>query len=71
LMTARFFPADITATQAAFERLQKFTIVSGQSDLAPSTRVWVGKDENLRKYVGWTDKKLRLKQDAWVRQYGQ
>ena len=71
LMTARFFPADITATPAAFERLQKFTIVSGQSDLAPSTRVWVGKDENLRKYVGWTDKKLRLKQDAWVRQYGQ
>ena len=81
LMTARFFPAPppmnapspayIASAQASFERLQKFTIVSGQSELPPSTRIWVGKDENQRSYVGWTDKKLRLKQDAWVRQYGQ
>lgn len=71
LMTTRFFAADVPAAQAAFERSQKFTITSGQSDLAPMTRIWVGKDENLRGYIGWTDKKLRLKQDAWVRQYGQ
>ena len=71
LMTARYFPADLNAAVASFEHLQKFTITSGQSELSPMTRVWVGKDENLRKYVGWTDKKLRLKQDAWVRQYGQ
>ncbi len=85
LMTTRFFttpapgstpkitllPGDIASAQSTFERLQKFTIVSGQAELPPSTRIWVGKDENQRSYVGWTDKKLRLKQDAWVRQYGQ
>jgi hypothetical protein len=71
LMTARFFPTEVVSAQAAFEHSQKFTIVSGQSELPPMTRIWVGKDENQRGYIGWTDKKLRLKQDAWVRQYGQ
>jgi len=71
LMTSQFFPADLAAARAAMESAQQISLGSGESHIAPSTRVWVGKDENKRGYIGWIDKTIQVEQDAWVKQYGQ
>jgi len=71
LMTTQFYPADAAAARAAIEAEQKISLASGEGHIEPSTRVWVGKDENGRSYIGWIDKSLQAEQDAWVRQYGQ
>jgi alkanesulfonate monooxygenase SsuD/methylene tetrahydromethanopterin reductase-like flavin-dependent oxidoreductase (luciferase family) len=71
LMTAQFYPADLDAARAAVEAGQRISLAGGDSHIAPSTRVWLGKDENGRSYIGWIDKTLQAEQDAWVKQYGQ
>jgi hypothetical protein len=71
LMTAQFYPVDMVAARAAMEAEQKITLSGGDSYVQPSTRIWVGKDENDRSYIGWIDKSLQAEQDAWVKQYGQ
>jgi hypothetical protein len=71
LMTSQLYPADITAARSAVEAGQQLSLASGDSHIEPSTRVWVGKDEVGRNYIGWIDKTLQAEQDAWVRQYGQ
>jgi len=71
LMTTQFFPADLAAGRAAIEAAQQVSLGSGESHILPSTRVWVGKDEDGRSYIGWIDKTLQAEQDAWVKQYGQ
>jgi hypothetical protein len=70
LMTAQFYPADIGAARAAVEAAQRLTLAGGEAHILPSTRVWVGKDESGRGYIGWIDKNLQAEQDAWVKQYG-
>ena len=69
LMTSQFYPSDMPATQAAVQAVQQLS--GSEGHIAPSTRVWVGKDENGRSYIGWIDKTLQAEQDAWVKQYGQ
>lgn len=71
LMTSQFFPGDIAAARAAVEAGQGVSLTSGDGHLPPSTRVWIGKDEGGRSYIGWIDKTLQGEQDAWVRQYEQ
>jgi len=71
LMTVQFFPADMTAAQQAVEAGQKLSLASGEGHIEPSTRVWIGKDETHRSYIGWIDKALQAEQDAWIRQYGE
>ncbi len=71
LMTTQFFPVDLAAGRAAVEASQQISLGSGESHILPSTRVWVGKDEEGRSYIGWIDKTLQAEQDAWVKQYGQ
>jgi hypothetical protein len=71
LMTAQLYPADLDAARAAVEAHQKLSLAAGDSHIAPSTRVWMGKDEAGRSYIGWIDKSLQAEQDAWVKQYGQ
>jgi hypothetical protein len=71
LMTAQFFAADLSGARAAVEAEEKLSLAGGDAHIAPSTRVWVGKDENGRSYIGWIDKSLQAEQDAWVKQYGQ
>ena len=61
----------MTAARAAVEAEEKFSLGGGASHLDPSTRVWVGKDEAGRNYIGWIDKALQAEQDAWIKQYGQ
>jgi hypothetical protein len=69
LMTSQFYPADIAAAQASVQAVQQLS--GSEGHIAPSTRVWVGKDENGHSYIGWIDKTLQADQDAWVKQYGQ
>ena len=71
LMTTQFFAADLAAARASMETGQQIPLASGEGHIEPSTRVWVGKDENGRSYIGWIDKTLQADQDAWVKQYGQ
>jgi len=71
LMTLQLYPADLEAARAAVEAGQKLSLAGGESHIAPSTRVWVGKDEGGRSYIGWIDKTLQAEQEAWVKQYGQ
>ena len=71
LMTTQLFPSDLAAARAAVEAAQQISLASGEAHILPSTRVWVGKDENGRSYIGWIDKTLQAEQDAWVKQYGQ
>lgn len=71
LMTSQFYPADATAARAAVEAGQGLSLAGGDAHIQPSTRVWVGKDESGRSYIGWIDKALQGEQDAWLKQYGQ
>jgi len=71
LMTTQFFSADLAAARAAVEAAERISLSGLEAHIEPSTRVWVGKDENGRGYIGWIDKKLQAEQDAWVKQYGQ
>ena len=70
LMTSQFFSDDIAAARAAVEAGDKLSLADGAAHIEPSTRVWVGKDENGRSYIGWIDKSLQAEQDAWIKQYG-
>ncbi len=71
LMTSQFYSADVAAARAAVEAGERFSLSGGDAHIQPSTRVWVGKDENGRSYIGWIDKALQGEQDAWLKQYGQ
>jgi hypothetical protein len=71
LMTSQFYSDDMAAARAAVEAGEKLSLAGGDSHIEPSTRVWVGKDENGRGYIGWIDKTLQAEQDAWVKQYGE
>ncbi len=71
LMTSQFYPADVAAARAAVEAGERLSLAGGDAHIQPSTRVWVGKDENGRSYIGWIDKALQGEQDAWLKQYGQ
>ncbi len=70
LMTMQFYADDLAAARAAIEAAEKLSLAGGSSHLDPSTRIWVGKDETGRSYIGWIDKYLQAEQDAWIKQYG-
>jgi len=71
LMTSQLYPDDLAAARTAVEAGQSISLASGEGRIQPSTRVWIGKDETGRSYIGWIDKTLQAEQDAWVKQYGQ
>jgi hypothetical protein len=70
LMTSQFYSDHMAAARAAVEAGDKLSLAGGEAHIEPSTRVWVGKDENGRSYIGWIDKSLQAEQDAWIKQYG-
>ncbi len=70
LMTSQLYPADLARSRAAVEDAQKLSLAGGDAHIPPSTRVWVGKDESGRSYIGWIDKTLQAEQDAWLNKYG-
>jgi hypothetical protein len=69
LMTVQFYTKHLAAARKAVAAEQKISLAGGETHIQPSTRVWVGKDENRRSYIGWIDKKLQAEQDAWLNQY--
>jgi hypothetical protein len=69
LMTEQFFADDMPAAVRAVSAAQKISLGAGATHIQPSTRVWVGKDENHRAYIGWIDKFLQAEQDAWLNRY--
>jgi hypothetical protein len=70
LMTMQFYADDLAAARSAVEAGEKISLGGGATHIDPSTRIWVGKDENGKSYIGWIDKALQDQQDAWIKQYG-
>jgi len=71
LMTSQFYSNDMAAARAAVEAGDRLSLSGGEAHIEPSTRVWVGKDETGRSYIGWIDKTLQAEQDAWLNRYGE
>jgi hypothetical protein len=71
LMAMQFYAQNMDAARAAVEAEQHVSLRGGDDHISPSTRVWVGKDEQGRNYIGWIDKALQAEQEAWIRHYGQ
>lgn len=71
LMAMQFYAENMDAARAAVEAEQKISLLTGDAHIPPSTRVWVGKDEHGRNYIGWIDKGLQAEQEAWIQKYGQ
>jgi hypothetical protein len=69
LMTEQFYADDMAAAIRAVSAAEKIPLGTGAAHIQPSTRVWVGKDENHRAYIGWIDKFLQAEQDAWLNRY--
>ncbi len=70
LMTAQFYPVDMEQYETSLANQDQLGFSDvGDTKIPPSTRVWIGKDETGRSYVGWIDKVLQAEHDAWVKQY--
>jgi hypothetical protein len=69
LMTEQFYAENMAAAVRAVSAAEKISLTRGAAHIEPSTRVWVGKDENRRGYIGWIDKFLQAEQDAWLNRY--
>lgn len=71
LMTTQFFPQDLDRFKAAMQKEDGIALSSdNDAKIAPSTRVWVGKNSDGATYVGFIDKVLQAQHDAWLKQYG-
>jgi hypothetical protein len=70
LMTVQFYPYNMDAFKAALQSNDSVSVSpDGDSSVAPSTRIWVGKDPSKKLYVGFMDKALMAEHDDWVRKY--
>lgn len=64
LISTQFFPADVESARNAVAQEQQIAFDAGEAKIAPSTRVWVGKDQAGRSYIGWIDKVRQNSIDA-------
>ncbi len=70
LMTVQFYPYNLDAFKGALQSQDNVSLSpDGDSSIAPSTRIWVGKDANKKLYVGFMDKALMAEHDDWMRKY--
>ena len=66
LVGTRFYPADVNAACAAVEQQQGIGLCAGgDARIEPFTRVWIGKDQSGRRYIGWIDKQRQAALDSW------
>jgi hypothetical protein len=42
---------------------------TGDTHIAPNTRVWAGRSEDRRQYLGWMDLQLKREYDNWINMY--
>jgi hypothetical protein len=70
LMTVQFYPYNLDSFKAALAS-QDSVGFSRENDafVAPSTRIWVGKDLDKHVYVGFIDRTLQDEYEAWIRKY--
>jgi hypothetical protein len=70
LMTVQFYPYSMDAFKAALSTKDKVSISpEGDSFVAPSTRIWIGKDIQGHLYAGFIDRTLQKEYDDWVHKY--
>jgi hypothetical protein len=70
LMTVQFYPYNLDAFKGALQAKDSVSLSpDGDSSVAPSTRIWVGKDPSKKLYVGFMDKALMAEHDDWMRKY--
>ncbi len=69
LMTVQFYPYNLDSFKSALQADGVSLSGEGDSFVAPSTRVWVGKDAQGKMYVGFMDKALEAEHDDWIRKY--
>jgi hypothetical protein len=70
LMTVQFYPYSMDAFKSALSAKDKVSISpEGDSFVAPSTRIWIGKDIQNDLYVGFIDRTLQQEYDDWVHKY--
>ena len=69
LMTVQFYPYNLDSFKSALQADGVSLSHEGDSFVAPSTRVWVGKDAQGKMYVGFMDKALEAEHDDWIRKY--
>ena len=66
LVGTRFYPASLDTACAGVEAQQSIGLCSGgDARIEPFTRVWVGKDNAGRRYLGWIDKQRQSVLDNW------
>lgn len=70
LMRAQFYPQDLDAYRSALAREDSISFNDQQETfIDPATKVWIGKDDKGKKYVGWVDKNLKAEMDDWIKKY--
>lgn len=70
LMIVRFYPMNMDGFKGALAVEDGISFgPQGDSRIEPSTRVWIGKDDDGRIYVGWIDKALQGEMDDWIKKY--
>lgn len=70
LMIVRFYPTTLESYKGALAAEDGISFgPHGDSRIEPSTRVWIGKDDDGRIYVGWIDKALQYEMDDWLKKY--
>lgn len=71
LMTVQFYPYNMSAFKSALSADGTTLSSEGDAYIAPSTHVWLGKDDQGQLYVGFMDKVLEAEHDAWMAKYSQ
>ena len=56
LVATQFYPSNLESFREQAQSDDKIDLSAGENKIAPSTRVWVGKDDAGRSYIGWIDK---------------
>ncbi len=70
LMTVQFYPYNLDVFKASLASNDSVALSTvGDAFVAPSTRIWVGKDENGQTYVGFRDQALQGEYNEWIRKY--
>jgi hypothetical protein len=70
LVQTMFYPADLDKLRDVLRDKDKLNF-SGQLDtrIEPNTKVWIGKDDAGRSYVGWQDMRLHDEQMEWIKKH--
>lgn len=56
LISTQFYPANLDSVREQVASEQGVDLNSGEARIAPATRVWIGKDSEGKRYIGWIDK---------------